>query len=110
MSAMRLFARLFLVLALLAGGVAPGVAADGGGSDVAMTAPCHDQAGDPIAPAPADCCEDGGCTCDCRHHAPVGFLPAPLLPRLVVVGVSQGSPGTVLSMAGSAPEIRPPIA
>ena len=100
-----------LVLALLAGGVAPGAAAaaDGGG-EAPMSAPCHDLAGDAVEPALADCCDEGGCTCECVHHTPVGFLAAAQLPRLAVVGVNQGSPAAVLPMASGAPEIRPPLA
>lgn len=111
MPLVRLLVHMFLVLALLVGGVAPGAVSAAGDRDEApMSAPCHDLAGDAAEPTPPDCCEDGGCACDCLHHTPMGFLPAALLPRLALLGVNQASLAAALPMASPAPEIRPPIA
>ncbi|MBY4597246.1 hypothetical protein K3217_17170 [bacterium BD-1] len=100
-----------LVLALLAGGLAPGMAsASEPSGDAAMASPCHDMAGDLVAPPADDCCDDGNCACDCLHHAPVAFaVPAPL-PHLAVRGVDERPATRLLPATRAAPEIRPPIA
>lgn len=112
MPLLRTLAHLMLALALLAGGFAPGVAGAGEpAADTAMASPCHDDNGDLVDPAPADCCDDGGaCACDCLHHAPVAFSAAAPLPHLQVRGVNERPTATALPATRAAPEIRPPIA
>ncbi|GAB2502289.1 hypothetical protein [Arenimonas alkanexedens] len=111
MPALRTLAHLFLVLALLAGGLAPGAAAaDALIENASGVSPCHAPSDVPADAAPADCCDDGGCACDCLHPVPAGLLTAPRLPRLAVLGVDQPPLARVLPATGAAPEIRPPIA
>ena len=112
MPLLRTLAHLMLALALLAGGMAPGMAGAGEPSgDAAMASPCHGADGDLVDPPPADCCDDGGaCACDCLHHAPVAFAAAAPLPHLPVRGVDERPAASVLPATSAAPEIRPPIA
>lgn len=111
MPLIRLLAHVFLVLALLAGGVAPGAAsAADTGEEAPMSSPCHDLPADTVEATPADCCEDGACTCDCLHHAPAGFPSAPFLPQLALLGMNQRPLAAALPQASAAPAIRPPIA
>ena len=112
MSLLRTLAHLMLALALLAGGLAPGVAgAEEASGGSAMASPCHGADGDLVDPPPADCCDDGGaCACDCLHHAPVAFAAAAPLPHLPVRGVDERPAARALPATGAAPEIRPPIA
>jgi hypothetical protein len=119
MPLLRTLAHLMLVLALLAGGVAPGAAfaqADAGVEatmvDADMAGNCHDLAGDPVGPpeaAPADCC-DGGCACDCLHPAHVGLLAAPRLAAVTVREAGQRPFDGAMPTTRAAPEGRPPIA
>ena len=111
MSLLRTLAHLMLALALLAGGLAPGLARAGEPmGDTAAASPCHDMPGDPIAPPADDCCDDGNCACDCLQHATAGFVVAPPLPRPMLRGVDAAPPAGVLPLASAAPDIRPPIA
>lgn len=111
MSLLRTLAHLMLALALLAGGLAPGLARAGEPmGDTAAASPCHDMPGDPIAPPADDCCDDGSCACDCLHHAPVAFAVLPPLPHLAVRGVDEHPAARTLPATRAAPEIRPPIA
>jgi len=114
MPALRLFVHLMLALALLVGGLAPGVAkADATGEDLAMVTSCHELAGDPAGPAdaaPADCCDDGGCACNCWHQVQLGVPAAPPLSGLRVHGVEPLPAGCATPVASAGPEIRPPIA
>lgn len=119
MPLLRTLAHLMLVLALLAGGLAPGAAfaqADAGVEatmvDADMAGNCHDLAGDPVGPrdaAPADCCE-GGCACDCVNPVQAGLLaaprPEPQPARHADVRLLAG----VEPSNAAAPEVRPPIA
>lgn len=111
MPLLRTLARLMLALALLAGGMAPGLAGAGEPmGDTAMASPCHDMAADPAAPPADDCCNDGRCACDCLHHAPVAFAVLPPLPHLPVRGADERPATGLLPATRAAPEIRPPIA
>jgi hypothetical protein len=111
MSLLRTLAHLMLALALLAGGLAPGMTSAGeSSSDAALASPCHDMAGDLVAPPADDCCDDGNCACDCLHHAPVAFAVLPRLPHLAVRGVDERPALRLLPATRAAPEIRPPIA
>lgn len=111
MSLLRTLAHLMLALALLAGGVAPGMASAGEpAGDSAMASPCHDMGGNLVDPPMGDCCDDGACACDCLHHAPVAFVVLPPLPHLPVRGIDERPVATALPATGAAPEIRPPIA
>jgi hypothetical protein len=105
-----------LALALLAGGVLPGVAEAGNDApSTAQEAPCHGMdAGDPAVPqGPApdgDCCGEAACACDCLHHSPLGFqahLPLALPPPQDRVALPRAG---LLPATGAAPEMRPPIA
>lgn len=119
MPLLRTLAHLMLVLALLAGGFAPGgvaaqAFADAGAApaDAGMAGSCHDLAGDPVdrpAAAPDDCCE-GGCTCDCVHPMQNGLLAAPSHASLPVRGAVQRPFAAVRPSASAAPDVRPPIA
>lgn len=119
MALLRTLAHLFLVLALLAGSVAPASVPVDDGADTALTMspPCHDLADEPSAEpsgppaaAPADCCGDGACACDCLQQSTAGFLAAPPLPRLPLRGVDAAPSAGMLPPASAAPDIRPPIA
>ena len=119
MSLLRTLAHLMLVLALLAGGLASGVApvqagtgAEAAMADDGMAGNCHDLAGDPVGPrdaAPADCCE-GGCACDCGNPVQAGLLagprPEPQPARHADVRLLAG----VEPSHAAAPDVRPPIA
>lgn len=119
MPLLRTLAHLMLVLALLAGGFAPGgVAAQASGDAGAATAEagmaggCHDLAGDAVHPpaaAPADCCE-GGCTCDCVNPVQAGLLAARSRASLTVRGAVQRPFAVARLAAAAAPDVRPPIA
>ncbi|KFN47102.1 CopL family metal-binding regulatory protein [Arenimonas metalli] len=119
MPLLRTLAHLMLVLALLAGGFAPGgVAAQGfadagaAQADAGMAGSCHDLAGDPVGPPesmPTDCCE-GGCTCDCVNPMQAGLLAAPSRATLPVRGAVQRPFAAVRLSASATPDIRPPIA
>lgn len=117
---LRTLAHLFLVLALLAGGVAPASASapmdDGMDTAMAMSPPCHDLAGEPAAQpsndpaAMPDCCDDGACACDCLQHATADFVVAPPPPRPMLRGLDAAPRVGVLPRTRAAPDIRPPIA
>ena len=111
MSIAPILAHLFLVLAILAGGLAPGVAAaETGDTGKAMSSPCHDMADELDPPSPADCCDDGACGCDCLQLSPAGFLAAqPTLPS-PEPGPDQRHFTAVAPVAAAGPEVRPPIA
>lgn len=119
MTLLRTLAHLMLVLALLAGGFAPGgVAAQSLGdpgaatADAGMAGSCHDLAGDPVDPpgaVPADCCE-GGCTCDCVNPVQAGLMAAPARGSLPVRGVVQPLLAAPRLATVATPDIRPPIA
>lgn len=127
MSIVRTFLHLLLSLALVAGGLVPDIAMAAGGhgqpapSVAAVDAPpCHAAtagpadtghavAGHAVDKAPG-CCDDGACTCDCLHHAPLLAVPASFLVsppadrRLPVrAGLSAPDPAPL-------PSLRPPIA
>ena len=107
---------LVLVLALVAGGVAPGFAQGAHPEpENSMQAPCHGMDGELVdaAPEPAghgDCCNDGECRCDCLQHTPATVMVlrqlAPLASgsRLAVLATASHAPARTL------PATRPPIA
>ncbi|HEU0153702.1 MAG TPA: hypothetical protein VFQ84_10195 [Arenimonas sp.] len=114
MPLLRTLAHLLLVLALLAGGLAPGAAAadDSAGTGKAMAESCHDLAGDAgdsrDAP-PADCC-DGGCICDCLHLMKASLVTPVRLRPLPRRDADQRPVLVALMSAPEAPDVRPPIA
>jgi len=116
MSAFRVLRYLLLVLALVAGGVAPGFAQDMHPAEpVAMDMPCHGMDGDLVTAEPAaaphdGCCEGSDCRCDCLQHAPAGIVALrPLLP--VPHARLLAEPATAShAPAHSLPATRPPIA
>lgn len=114
MSAPGLFARLFLILALVAGSVAPGALAwppvgEALPSASPSPSPCHEPAGDPALPPPADCCE-GGCACDCLTPGKAALLASPARVPLPASAASGLVPVSMLASADVTPRIRPPIA
>lgn len=120
MPLLRTLAHLMLVLALLAGGLAPGgVAAQScadagaaGAAEAGMAGGCHDLASDPLdlpGVVPDDCCE-GGCTCDCVNPMQSGLLAAPSPSTLPARGAVRRPFTAVRLSATAAPDIRPPIA
>jgi hypothetical protein len=119
MPLLRTLAHLMLLLALLAGGLAPGgvaaqAFADAGAAtaDAGMAGSCHDLAGEPVdlpGAVPADCCE-GGCTCDCVNPMQSGLLASPARASLPVRGAVQRLSATLRVSTAAAPNIRPPIA
>lgn len=110
----RLLMHLLLVLALLAGTIAPGtVMADASADDLATTGSCHEQASplsDTADTAPGTCCDSGGCDCSCWHQAPIGVPVAPPSSELPMASVDTPPRDGATPVAGAAPEIRPPIA
>ena len=116
MSAFRVLRYLLLVLALVAGGVAPGFAQEAHPvPETAMQAPCHGMDGELVDAAvePAghgDCCDGGECRCDCLQHSPAGVVVlrqlAPMAPaaQLAVLATATRAPARAL------PATRPPIA
>ena len=112
----RVLRYLVLVLALVAGGVAPGFAQDlHPEPEAAMQAPCHDMAGELVDAAPeaaghGDCCDDGECRCDCLQHTTASVMVLRQLAPL-----ASGSQPALLATARhvparTLPATRPPIA
>lgn len=116
MSVFRVLRYLVLVLALVAGGIAPGFAqAMHPAEPAAVEAPCHGMDGELVPAATMvdhqeDCCQGGDCRCDCLQHATAGLLALrPLMPvqharLLAALATSSHAPAPAL------PAIRPPIA
>lgn len=112
----RVLRYLVLVLALVAGGVAPGFAQEAHpAAEISMQAPCHGMDGELVGAAPdaaghGDCCDGGECRCDCLQHTPATVVVlrqlAPLPPgsRLAVPATASHAPARTL------PATRPPIA
>lgn len=121
MSIVRLLLHLLLSLALVAGGVAPDVAqamdmqGEAETTSASASPPCHDTAPDPAQPAAAPdmapgCCDDGACSCDCVHHAPVALVAGLRLPALPADPLSSKSNGRSAPSPVPLPSLRPPIA
>lgn len=122
MHPVRALLHLLLSLALVAGGLLPDVARAGTGQDMHATAsaddapPCHQAAPDPAPSADAavdlapGCCDDGGCACDCLHHAPVALVFAPRLLSLPVEGLIPAVAGRSAPEPAPLRSLRPPIA
>lgn len=116
MSLLRTLAHLMLALALLAGGLAPGLAQDMPPAEpVAMEMPCHGMDGELVAAEPSvdqrdGCCQGSDCRCDCLQHAPASLVALrPLLP--VWHARHEAEPGTASPIpARILPATRPPIA
>lgn len=116
MSVFRVLRYLVLVLALVAGGMAPGFAQEVHPvPETAMQAPCHGMDGELVDTSPdpvghGDCCEGGECRCDCLQHSPAGVVllrhlaPMPPAGQLAVLAASSRAPARTL------PATRPPIA
>lgn len=116
MPAFRVLRYLLLVLALVAGGVAPGYAQDRHDAEpVAAQGSCHGMDGElmaaqPSLEQPADCCEGADCRCDCLQHAPAAIVA--LRPPQPVQHARHGVEPVTASHAPapSGPATRPPIA
>ena len=116
MPAFRILRYLVLVLALVAGGVAPGFAREAPPvAEAPMQAPCPGSDGEMLDMAPemaghGDCCDAGDCRCDCIQHTPAGVTAlrqlAPVDParQLALPCTSSHVPTRTL------PATRPPIA
>lgn len=116
MSVFRVLRYLVLVLALVAGGMAPGFAQElTPVSETAMQVPCHGMDGELLDASPepgghGDCCEGGECRCDCLQHSPAGvdllrhLAPMPPAGQLAVLAA------TPRAAAHTLPATRPPIA
>ena len=112
----RILSYLVLVLALVAGGVAPGFAQEAHPvAEAPMQAPCHGLDGEPVdmaaqAAVHDDCCDAGECRCDCLQHTPAGVTAlrqlAPMAPARQLA--LPGTPGHVPTR--TLPATRPPIA
>ena len=107
---------LVLVLALVAGGVAPGFAQEMHAEpELSMQAPCHGMDGELVDAAPdaaghGDCCDDGECRCDCLQHTTASVMVLRQLAPL-----ASGSQPALLATAShvparTLPATRPPIA
>ncbi len=113
---LRVLSYLLLVLALVAGGVAPGFAHEmPEAAEASMQAPCHGMDGELVEAAPeatdhGACCDAGACRCDCLQHTPAGIaLLRPLAPaapvrQLALHATAGHAPARTL------PDTRPPIA
>ncbi|KFL37864.1 CopL family metal-binding regulatory protein [Arenimonas donghaensis] len=112
----RILSYLVLVLALVAGGVAPGFAQEAHPvAEAPMHSPCHGMDGErvDVAPEPvvhADCCDAGDCRCDCLQHTPAGVAALRQLAQIATARqpAQSGTPGHV--PARTLPATRPPIA
>ncbi len=116
MSAFRVLRYLVLVLALVAGGVAPGFAREAHPvPEAAMQAPCHGMDGELVDTAvePAghgDCCDGGECRCDCLQHSPAGVVALRQLAPRAPAGQLTVIATTSRPLARTLPATRPPIA
>lgn len=110
MPTLRTLAHLLLTLALVAGGLPPGVPEASAATAVAASVPpCHATADEAVDPATPDCCNDRACTCDCLNSAAAGVLLATSAAQLPMRPFAAPPGATALPASSAAPEIRPPI-
>ncbi|WP_374602330.1 CopL family metal-binding regulatory protein [Arenimonas sp.] len=116
MSVFRVLRYLVLVLALVAGGVAPGFAQEAQPMpETGMQSPCHGMDGELVDTAvePAghgDCCDGGECRCDCLQHSPAGVVMLRQLAQMPAAGQLVMPAAATRLPARTIPAIRPPIA
>ncbi len=116
MSFFRILSYLVLALALVAGGVAPGLAQEAQPQvQSQVQPPCHGMDGElvsamPDAGAQGECCEGPDCRCDCLQHSPASAVVLRHLPPVVPARLLAQAVTASHAPARTLPATRPPIA